>query len=157
MDSQKSYRLVMKRLVKLRDNKKTYNKEIKSLRKLLDDGEYTRVLPSGYHHFLSEMHRKLVGNVRITPKMLSAVEQAIESYGNYNSPEDKAKRDSMLSKITKLKYLLTQCGYTRQYELEKMEFLDSITGRVHAKGKLTPKQAKYANQLYKQFSKRVLP
>ena len=157
MDSQKSYRLVMKRLVKLRDNKKTYNKEIKSLRKLLDDGEYTRVLPSGYHHFLSEMHRKLVGNVRITPKMLSAIEEAIESHGNYNSPEDRIHRDRMLAKITKLKYLLAQCGYTNQYAAEKMEFLDSITGRVHAKGKLTPKQAKYANQLYKQFSKRVLP
>ena len=103
------------------------------------------------------MHRKLVGNVRITPKMLSAVEQAIESYGNYNSPEDKIKRDTMLAKITKLKYLLAQCGYTRQYEAEKMEFLDSITGRVHSRGKLTPKQAKYANQLFKQFSKRVLP
>ena len=147
----------MKRLVKLRDNKKTYNKEIKSLRKLLDDGEYTRVLPSGYHHFLSEMHRKLVGNVRITPKMLSAIEEAIESHGNYNSPEDRIHRDRMLAKITKLKYLLAQCGYTNQYAAEKMEFLDSITGRVHAKGKLTPKQAKYANQLYKQFSKRVLP
>ena len=146
----------MRRLVKLRNNKETYNKEIKRLRKLLDDGEYTRVLPSGYHHFLSEMHRKLVGNERITPKMLSAVEQATESYGNYNCPEDKAKRDSMLSKITKLKYLLTKCGYTRQYEAEKMEFLNSITKRVYSRGKLTPKQAKYANQLYKQFSKRVL-
>ena len=81
----------MKRLAKLRNNKEVYNKEIKSLRKLLDDGEYTRVLPSGYHHFLSEMHRKLVGNERITPKMLSAVEQAIESYGNYNCPEDKTE------------------------------------------------------------------
>ena len=147
----------MKRLAKLRNNKEVYNKEIKSLRKLLDDGEYTRVLPSGYHHFLSEMHRKLVGNVRITPKMLSAIEEAIESHGNYNSPEDRIHRDRMLAKITKLKYLLAQCGYTNQYAAEKMEFLDSITGRVHAKGKLTPKQAKYANQLFKQFSKRVLP
>ena len=63
----------------------------------------------------------------------------------------------MLSKITKLKYLLTKCGYTRQYEYEKMEFLDSITKRVHMKGKLTPKQAEYANALYKQFNKRILP
>jgi hypothetical protein len=138
-------------------NKERYKREIKNLRKLLDDNEYTRVLSNGYHHFLSEMHRKLVSNARISPKMLSAVEQAIESYGNYNSPEDKAKRDSMLSKITKLKYLLTKCGYTRQYEYEKMEFLDSITKRIHKRGKLTPKQAKYANQLYKQFNKRILP
>ena len=147
----------MKRLAKLRNNKEVYSKEIKSLRKLLDDGEYTRVLPSGYHHFLSEMHRKLVGNVRITPKMLSAIEEAIESHGNYNNPEDRIHRDRMLAKITKLKYLLAQCGYTNQYAAEKMEFLDSITGRVHSRGKLTPKQAKYANQLFKQFSKRVLP
>ncbi len=63
----------------------------------------------------------------------------------------------MLSKITKLKYMLAQCNYTQQYEYEKMEFLDSITKRVHMKGNLTPKQAKYANQMYKQFNKRMLP
>ena len=138
-------------------NKEKYKKEIKALRKLLDNNDYTRTLSNGYHHFLSEMHRKLVGNSKITPKMLSAVQTAVHFHNNYNRPDIKANRDRMLSKITKLKYLLTQCGYTRQYECEKMEFLDSITKRVHTKGNLTPKQAKYANQLYKQFNKRILP
>ena len=138
-------------------NKERYKKEIKSLRRLLDDNEYTRTLPSGLHSFISDMHRKLVGNSKITPKMLSAIQTAVATYETYGNPNTKKKRDSMLAKITKLKYLLTKCGYTRQYEYEKMEFLNSITKRVHAKGKLTPKQAKYANQLFKQFNKRVLP
>ena len=50
-------------------NKERYQKEIKDLRKLLDDNEYTRTLPDGYHQFISEMHRKLVSNFKITPKM----------------------------------------------------------------------------------------
>ena len=138
-------------------NKRIYNKEIKSIRKLLDDNEYTRTLPTGYHSFLSDMHIKLVGDAKITPKMLLSINKAIRNHKNHNNPMVKANRDSMLAKITKLKYMLTQCNYTQQYEYEKMEFLDSITKRVFVKGNLTPKQAKYANQMYKQFSKRVLP
>jgi hypothetical protein len=138
-------------------NKEKYKREIKSLRKLLDDNEYTRTIPVGYHSFISEMHRKLVSNYKITPKMLDAIQTAAATYETYGTPDNRKKRGSMLSKITKLKYLLTQCGYTRQYECDKMEFLDSITKRVHTKGNLTPKQAKYANQLYKQFNKRILP
>jgi len=138
-------------------NKALYQKEIKDLRKLLDDNEYTRTLPDGYHQFISEMHRKLVSNFTITPKMLDAIQTAAATYESYGDPDRKKKRDAMLAKITKLKYLLTKCGYTRQYEYEKMEFLDSITKRVHSKGALTPKQAKYANALYKQFNKRILP
>ena len=103
------------------------------------------------------MHTKLIGNGNITPKMLSSIHKGIKSHQSYNNPTDKMMRDKMLSKITKLKYLLTKCGYTRQYEYEKMEFLDSITKRVHMKGNLSPKQAKYANQLFKQFNKRILP
>ena len=138
-------------------NKEKYKKEIKSLRKLLDNNEYTRTLPTNYHHFLSDMHTKLIGNGNITPKMLSSIHKGIKSHQSYNNPTDKMMRDKMLSKITKLKYLLAKCGYTRQYEYEKMEFLDSITKRVHMKGNLSPKQAKYANQLFKQFNKRILP
>tara|TARA_R100001082_G_C4328516_1_gene144500 strand:- start:135 stop:563 length:429 start_codon:yes stop_codon:yes gene_type:complete len=139
------------------NNKERYNKEIKQLRKLLADNEYTRTLSNGYHGFLSDMHRKLIGETTITPKMSDSIETAIKCYGNYNRPDIKAQRDRMLSKITKLKYMLGKCNYTQQYELEKMEFLNSLTSRAHSRGMLTPKQAKYANQLYKQFNKRILP
>ena len=138
-------------------NKERYKREIKDLRDLLNDNEYTRTLSDGYHQFISEMHRKLVSNFTITPKMLDAIQTAAATYESYGDPDRKKKREAMLSKITKLKYLLTKCGYTRQYEHEKMEFLDSITKRVHSRGALTPKQAKYANALYKQFNKRILP
>ena len=139
------------------DNKKVYNKELKDLRKLLSDCDYTRTLSSGYHNFLADMHRKLIGNNPITDKMLRTIRSAIKYYDNYNKPEVKVQRESMLSKITKLKLMLVQCGYTQQYESEKMEFLDSLTNRAHSIGTLTPKQAKYANQMYKQFSKKIIP
>ena len=139
------------------DNKRKYNKELKGLRTLLSDNEYTRTLSSGYHQFLADMHRKLIGNNPVTNKMLEAINVASKYYDNYSKPKVKAQRESMLMKITKLKVMLTQCGYTSQYEAEKMEFLDSLTNRAHSRGTLTPKQAKYANQMYKQFNKKIMP
>ena len=134
-----------------------YTKEIKQLRKLLADNEYTRTLSIKYHQFLSDMHLKMVSASRITPKMEKHINQAFNYYKNHNNPEMKIQRESMLAKITKLKYLLTRCGYTKQYEADKMFFLDGLTDRINRVGTLSPKQAKYANQMYKQFNKKILP
>jgi len=138
-------------------NKVKYTKEIKQLRKLLADNEYTRTLSSKYHQFLCDMHLKMVSASRITSKMEKHINQAFNYYENHNNPEMKTQRESMLAKITKLKYLLTRCGYTKQYEADKMFFLDGLTDRINRVGTLTPKQAKYANQMYKQFNKKILP
>jgi len=138
-------------------NKVKYTKEIKQLRKLLADNEYTRTLSSKYHQFLCDMHTKMVSASRITSKMEKHINQAFNYYENHNNPEMKTQRESMLAKITKLKYLLTRCGYTKQYEADKMFFLDGLTDRINRVGTLTPKQAKYANQMYKQFNKKILP
>ena len=134
-----------------------YSKEIKQIRKVLNDHEYTRTLSPGYHQFLSDMHRKMVSATKITLKMEKHINQAFNYYENHNNPEMKTQRESMLAKITKLKYLLTKCGYTKQYEADKMYFLDGLTVRINRVGTITPKQAKYANQMYKQFNKKILP
>ena len=138
-------------------SKVKYTKEIKQLRKLLADNEYTRTLSSKYHQFLCNMHTKMVSASRITPNMEKHINQAFNYYENHKNPEMKIQRESMLAKITKLKYLLTRCGYTKQYEADKMFFLDGLTDRINRVGTLSPKQAKYANQMFKQFNKRVLP
>ena len=117
----------------------------------------TRTLSSKYHQFLSDMHLKMVSASRITPKMEKHINQAFNYYENHKNPEMKIQRESMLAKITKLKYLLTRCGYTKQYEADKMFFLDGLTDRINRVGTLSPKQAKYANQMYKQFNKKILP
>jgi len=132
-----------------------YSKEIKQLRKVLNDHDYTRTLSPGYHQYLSDMHRKMVSHDNLPPKTEKNINQAFNYYENHNRADVKANRERMLAKITKLKTLLLQCGYSPMYESEKMIFLDSITSRVHIKGNLTPKQAKYANGMYKQFSKKV--
>jgi hypothetical protein len=136
-------------------NKERYKREIRSLRDLLNDNQYTRGLPETYHHFLADMHRKLVSDFKITPKMLDAIQNAAATYETYGVPQNRIRRDGMLSKVSHLKTMLVQCGYNVQYQYEKMEFLDSIKNRIITKGKLTPKQAKYANQLHKQFSKKI--
>ena len=138
-------------------SKVKYTKEIKQLRKLLADNEYTRTLSSKYHQFLCDMHTKMVSASRITSKMEKHINQAFNYYENHKNPKMKIQRESMLAKITKLKYLLTRCGYTKQYEADKMFFLDGLTDRINRVGTLSPKQAKYANQMFKQFNKRVLP
>ena len=134
-----------------------YSKEIKQMRKVLNDHEYTRTLSPGYHQFLSDMHRKMVSASKITPKMEKHIKQAFDYYNNHNNPEIKANRDRMLAKVTKLKSMLLKCGYTQQYERERMDFLDNLTDRIYVKGNLTPKQAKWANSMYKQFNKKLLP
>ena len=134
-----------------------YTKEIKQLRKLLADNEYTRTLSPKYHQFLCDMHLKMVSASRITPNMEKHINQAFNYYENHNNPEMKTRRESMLAKITKLKYLLTKCDYTKQYEADKMYFLDGLTVRINRVGTITPKQAKYANQMYKQFNRKILP
>ena len=138
-------------------DKVKYSKEIKQMRKVLNDHEYTRTLSPGYHQFLSDMHRKMVSAKKITLKMEKHINQAFNYYKNHNKPEVKANRDKMLSKVTKLKSMLLQCGYTQHYERERMDFLDSLTDRIYIKGNLTPKQAKWANSMYKQFNKKILP
>ena len=138
-------------------NKEKYKKEIRGLRKLLNDFEYTRTLSHGYHGFLAKMHKQLISNKNLTQKMLESVNTALKFYNNYNRTDIKVQREKMLAKITKLKQMLHHCGYSDYYIELKMEFLDSLTKRAHSRGTLTPKQAKYANNLYKQFSKRILP
>ena len=138
-------------------NKEKYKKEIRGLRKLLNDFEYTRTLSHGYHGFLAKMHKQLISNKNLTQKMLESVNTALKFYNNYNRADIKVQREKMLAKITKLKQMLHHCGYSDYYIELKMEFLDSLTKRAHSRGTLTPKQAKYANNLYEQFSKRILP
>ena len=138
-------------------NKEKYKKEIRGLRKLLNDFEYTRTLSHGYHGFLAKMHKQFISNKNLTQKMLESVNTGLKFYDNYNRADIKVQREKMLAKITKLKQMLHHCGYSDYYIELKMEFLDSLTKRAHSRGTLTPKQAKYANNLYKQFSKRILP
>ena len=138
-------------------DKVKYSKEIKEMRKFFNDQDYTRTLSPGYHQFLSDMHRKMVSASKISPKMEKHINQAFDYYKNHNRADVKANREKMLSKVTKLKSMLLQCGYTQQYEKERMDFLDSLTDRIYIKGNLTPKQAKWANSMYKQFNKKILP
>ncbi len=138
-------------------DKVKYSKEIKQIRKVLNDHEYTRTLSPGYHQFLSDMHTKMVSANRISPKMEKHINQAFDYYKNHNRADVKVNRDRMLAKVTKLKHMLLKCGYTQQYERERMDFLDSLTDRIYIKGNLTPKQAKWANSMYKQFNKKILP
>ena len=134
-----------------------YSKEIKQMRKVLNDHEYTRTLSPGYHQFLSDIHRKMVSAKKITQKMEKHINQAFDYYKNHNRADVKANRDRMLAKVTKLKHMLLKCGYTQQYERERMDFLNSLTDRIYIRGNLTPKQAKWANSMYKQFNKKLLP
>ena len=99
----------------------------------------------------------MVSAKKITQKMEKHINQAFDYYKNHNRADVKANRDRMLAKVTKLKHMLLKCGYTQQYERERMDFLDSLTDRIYIRGNLTPKQAKWANSMYKQFNKKLLP
>ena len=85
-----------------------YSKEIKQMRKVLNDHEYTRTLSINYHQFLSDMHRKMVSASKITPKMEKHIKQAFDYYNNHNNPEIKANRDRMLDQSNQVKIYVTE-------------------------------------------------
>ena len=76
-------------------DKVKYSKEIKQMRKVLNDHEYTRTLSPGYHQFLSDMHRKMVSASRISPKMENHINQAFNYYKNHNKPKSPEDRRTL--------------------------------------------------------------
>ena len=77
-------------------DKVKYSKEIKQIRKVLNDHEYTRTLSPGYHQFLSDMHTKMVSANRISPKMEKHINQAFDYYKNHHPNRSTEKAFSII-------------------------------------------------------------
>ena len=136
-------------------NKEKFRKEILGLRKLLSDTQYCSRLEGSYVGFLNDMHMALVGDRRITSKMIQSIQNANRHYDFASNPKNVEKRRNIITKLSNLQGMVKECQYTSDYRADRELLIQSFKDQVKRKGTLTKKQFIYANNLYQQFKKRI--
>ena len=136
-----------------------YKKEIKDIRKILSDGEFTRTLIPEYHTFLVDIHTKMLTQ-DLSSLEESRIDKAIKNYEIQSEPEFKERVDKLLSKITKLKAMVMSVPSPFNFEFSKkqvdnkMSKLNLITAKIQEHGSITSRDAKYANELFKELERK---
>ena len=136
-------------------NKEKFRKEILGLRRLLSDTSYCSSQEGSYVSFLNDMHMALLSDRRITSKMIQAIQNANRHYDFAKDPKNVEKRRNILQKLMKLRSMVKHCQYTSDYRDDRKTLIQSFIDQVRRKGTLTKGQFVYANNLYKQFKKRI--
>ena len=101
------------------------------------------------------MHMALLSDRRMTSKMIQAIQNANRHYDFAKDPKNVEKRRNILGKLIKLRSMVKHCQYTRDYRDDRKTLIQSFIDQVRRKGTLTKGQFVYANNLYKQFRKRI--
>ena len=128
-------------------NKKTYNKEYKELKFIVDTTQVD--------HFTAQMYVAIISGRKITDKMLDSIHKIIKR----STPEEREKKrletERLYFKVNLVKEALYKCNYDEYYESRSEDFLGSITEQVRDKGNLSPKQKLALNKMYKRFLKKI--
>ena len=129
-------------------NKKTYNKEYKELKFLVETKKA--------NDFIISMYVAIISGRKITPKMLKAIHNIMKT----NSPAELEKKrletERLLSKLNLVKESLHKANYHETYVWRSEDFLDSIEKQIRDRGTLSPKQKLALNKMYKRFKKKVI-
>ena len=129
-------------------NKKTYNKEYKELKFLVETKKA--------NDFIISMYVAIISGRKITPKMLKAIHNIMKT----NSPAELEKKRletvRLLSKLNLVKESLHKANYHETYVWRSEDFLDSIEKQIRDRGTLSPKQKLALNKMYKRFNKKVI-
>ena len=124
---------------------------------LYDNGYWKK--DSGFKEFLQDQYRLLEKGYTLTDKQEAAVTKAVKRYAVYffkkNDPEYRQKIDNKVARINVIKKLLTQCNYQESYVWRSEEFLNSVEYQVKRFGKLSEKQVKALNGMYKRFLNKI--
>ncbi len=127
-------------------NKKTYNKEYKELKFLVETKKAD--------DFTVDMYVAIISGRKITPKMLKAIHNIMER----SSPEELEKKrletGRLLFKLSLVKEALNKANYHDTYVWRSEDFLDSIEKQIRDRGTLSPKQKLALNKMYKRFRKK---
>ena len=114
-----------------------------------------------YKEFVLSMHNA-IGTRKVTKKMEISMDKIVSGYKKWLKDDKKLTRyerkeyiDSAVAKIYLIRTLLASCGYTRNYVARSEYFLNSVEKFLKSSGKLSVKQRKSLNQMYKRFKKRV--
>jgi hypothetical protein len=149
-----------KRQKRRAENKSKYGRRIKQLQLIVEDKSYIPVgSTDSYHEFIRSMYIALVDGRKITPKMRSAITKIVEVYAKHINPKYKKDKidyvEESLAKIGMVKRLLKEGKYTDIYTERSMYFLKSVEQYLKKTHKLSVKQRKALNSMYKRFEKRV--
>ena len=148
----------------IEENKAKYGKRIKQFQAILEDEKYIpNGSTNGYYTFILDMYKALIHGRVITPKMAEANTKIAKRYSAHlrkeHNPDYQRKKldfiEESLAKIGMVKRLLKRAKYTRGYTDRSMYFLNSVEEFLKKNGKLSVKQRKALNSMYKRFEKRV--
>ena len=128
-------------------NKKTYSKEYKELKFLVETKRADE--------FTISMYVAILSGRRITDKMLSVIHKIMKR----NTPNELEKKrleiERLYYKVNLVKEALYKCNYDEYYESRSEDFLSSIIEQIRDRGSLSPKQKLALNKMYKRFLKRI--
>ena len=131
------------------------NKVRRQLNHILNDHRYYQ--SDGAREFTISMYTAF-GKRKITKKMEISMDRIISNYIKWQKDENKLDKYEMREKIESARYkinlirtLLSGAGYRPGYVGRSEEFLNSIENQVRLRGKLSIKQKKALNQMYKRF------
>ena len=129
-------------------NKKTYSKEIKELKFLVETKKA--------NNFITEMYVAFIVGRKITDKMLNAVRKAIKGNTPVELEKKRLETGRLLSKLDMVKEVLHKANYHETYVWRSEEFLKSIEEQIRKWGNLSSKQKLALNKMYKRFNKKVI-
>ena len=127
-------------------NKKTYSKEIKELKFLVETKKAD--------NFTIEMYVALISGRKITPKMLNAIHKIIKRNSIAEIEKKRIEVERLLGKTRIVREVLHKCKYDDIYVARSEDFLDSIDENIKKWGNLTKNQKIAINKMYKRFMKK---
>ena len=138
-------------------NKKHYGKRIDQLKHIISDMSYDE------NEFIKTMYVALIGGRKITPKMENSITTIVKRYTKWRKLENdpvyvKKRTEYVLKsnmKIDVIRHMLSECDYDDIYRERSEYFLQSVQKFLSESGKLTVKQRKALNSMYKRFEKRM--
>ena len=128
-------------------NKKTYNKEYKELKFLVETKKADE--------FTVSMYVAIISGRKITKKMLQAIHNIIKRNSFSELEKKRLETERLNQKVSLVKEALYKCNYDEYYESRSEDFLGSITEQVRERGSLSPKQKLALNKMYKRFNKKI--
>ncbi len=131
------------------------NKVRRQLNHILNDHRYYQ--NDSTREFTISMYNAF-GKRKITKKMEISMDRIISNYTKWQSDNNKLDKyqirefvEASIYKINLIRTLLSGAGYQPMYVVRSEEFLSSIENQVRLRGKLSVKQRKALNQMYKRF------
>ena len=127
-------------------NKKTYNKEYKELKFLVETKKAD--------DFTINMYVAMLAGRKITKKMLQAIHNIIKRNSFAELEKKRLETERLIPKVNLVREALHKANYHDTYVWRSEDFLDSIEEQIRRWGNLSSKQKLALNKMYKRFRKK---